>query len=116
MRRLILASTLLLAGCATSPQPQPVAETPAMPQPSPREPRLLLGQTAQTLVGQFGNPSLQVPEGSSLKLQFRTSRCVLDAYLYPQGGALRVAHVDTRTPSGAPADQAACVSELESRS
>ena len=75
-----------------------------------------LGLTAQTLVGHFGNPALQIREGDSLKLQFRTSRCVLDAYLYPQGGTLKVTHVDTRTASGARFDQATCISELESRS
>jgi hypothetical protein len=116
MRRLILASTLLLGACATRPQ-APVAESPVIPQqPLPREPRLLLGLTAQTLVGHFGNPALQIREGESLKLQFRTSRCVLDAYLYPQGGTLKVTHVDTRTASGARFDQATCISELEGRS
>ena len=116
MRRLILASTLLLAGCATRPQP-PVAQTPVTPQqPSPREPRLLLGLTPQVLVGHFGTPALQIREGNSLKLQFRTARCVLDAYLYPQGGALKVTHVDTRTATGALFDQATCISDLEQAS
>jgi hypothetical protein len=115
MRRFILASTLILAGCAAAPQqpvtqPQPVPVTPAEP-----EPRRLLGLTAQELVGHLGNPQLQVREGSSLKLQFRTQRCVLDAYLYPSGGGgpLRVTYVDTRTSRGVATDQAACISALE---
>jgi hypothetical protein len=116
MRRLILASALLLAGCATRPQPEPVTATPVIPQPTTREPRLLLGLTAQVLVGHFGNPALQIREGDSLKLQFRTSRCVLDAYLYPRGGIYKVAHVDTRTVAGTKADQEACISELDKRS
>jgi hypothetical protein len=116
MRRIILASTLFLAGCATAPQ-QPVAEAP--PAAAPGEPRRLLGLTASELVGHFGNPALQVREGTSLKLQFRGRRCVLDAYLYPTdaaGGPLRVTHVDTRLPSGVDTDQAACISALENPS
>jgi len=116
MRRLTLASTLLLAGCATAPQ-QPVVQAPPTTQYG--EPRRLLGLTAQELVGHFGNPTLQVREGTSLKLQFRGNRCVLDVYLYPSdngSGPLRVTHVDTRLPSGVDTDQAACISALENPS
>ena len=116
MRRFILASTLILVGCAAAPQqpvaqPQPVPVTAAQP-----ETRRLLGLTAQEIVCHLGNPQFQVREGNSLKLQFRTQRCVLDAYLYPTGnggGPLRVTYVDTRTANGAATDQAACISALE---
>jgi hypothetical protein len=113
MRRIfILASILFLAGCATRPQPQP-PET-AAPQPPPeREPVGIVGLTAQQLVGHFGNPALQVREGTSLKLQFRGRTCILDAYLYPQNNVLRVIHVDTRTLSGVDYNQAACIASLE---
>jgi hypothetical protein len=115
MRRLVPAFALLVAGCATAPQepaPQPV--TAAHP---PRIAAGLIGASAADLVGHFGNPALQVREGAGLKLQFRSQRCVLDAYLYvpPGGGIERVAHIDARLPSGVDADQAACVSALESR-
>jgi hypothetical protein len=116
MRRFILASTLLLASCATAPQ-KPVVQTQPAPATSTEpQTRRLLGLTAQELVGQLGNPQLQVREGNSLKLQFRTNRCVLDAYLYPSAsgsGPLKVTFVDTRTPSGVGTDQAACISALE---
>ena len=115
MRRLILASILFLAACATAPQqpaPQPAQVTPAQP-----ETRRLIGLTAQDLVGHFGNPALQVREGNSLKLQFRGRRCVLDAYLYPSGsGPLRVTYIDTRAPSGVDTDETGCISALETRS
>lgn len=114
MRRLVLASMLLLAGCAAAPQtppPQPVQAAPA-PQPEP-DTRRLIGLTGPELVSRFGNPALQVHEGNSIKLQFRSPRCVLDAYLYPSAnGALRVTYVDTRLPSGADTSQAACISSL----
>jgi hypothetical protein len=115
MRRIIPAFALLVAGCATAPQ-EPVAQPAAAARP-PRVATGLLGVTAADLVGHFGNPALQVREGAGLKLQFRSARCVLDAYLYtpPGGGLERVSHIDARLPSGVDADQAACVSALESR-
>ena len=116
MRRLILASTLFLAACATRPQPQ--TPTPQAPPPEPISPqaRQLLGLTPNELVGHFGKPALQIHEANSLKLQFRGRQCVLDAYLYPQSGVLRVTHVDTRTPAGNDTDQAACILALENPS
>ena len=117
MRRLILASTLfLLAACATRPT-QPTQPTQAPP-PEPVSPqaRQLLGLTPNELVGHFGKPALQIREANSLKLKFRGRQCVLDAYLYPQSGVLRVTHVDTRTPAGNDTDQAACILALENPS
>jgi hypothetical protein len=114
MRRVLIASTLLLlAGCATRPQPpQPVAPVPA-PTPQVGVQRLQ-GMSTSDLVAHFGRPALQVREGTSLKLQFRGRSCVLDAYLYPnQTGVLRVTHVDTRAANGVDVDQASCIGELE---
>jgi hypothetical protein len=115
MRRLILASALLLAGCATRPeQPPPAPVQTVQPQPAQRQATRLTGMTTRDLTTHFGRPALQVQEGSSLKLQFRGRYCVLDAYLYPgQNGTLVVTHVDTRLPSGADTDQATCISALE---
>src|SRR5436305_26287 len=118
MRHFILASTLLLAGCATAPQQQAAPQIPEIIA-TPRTARSgLVGLTAQDLVGRFGNPALQVREGASLKLQFRGRACVLDAYLYPSqsGGVLRVTHIDARALSGVDTDQAACISALETPS
>lgn len=115
MRRLILASTLFLAACASRPQQQPAPVVPP-PQAMVAKGRQLLGLTASELVGHFGNPALQIREGTSLKLQFRGHSCVLDAYLYPSNGELRVTHVDTRAPSGVDTDQAACIFSLENPS
>ena len=119
MRRLILASTLFLAACAARPEQPVVPAPPTVSKPPPKARSLILGLTASELVGHFGNPALQVREGIGLKLQFRSPRCVLDAYLYPPesgSGVQRVTFVDTRLPSGIPADQAACISALENPS
>ena len=112
MRRLIAFSLMLaVAACAPRPQETPAPQAPAQPQ---AETSSLVGLTPQELVGRFGRPALQIREGNSLKLQFRGTRCVMDAYLYPSGsaGALKVSHVDTRLPSGGDMDQAACVFSL----
>ena len=110
MRRFIaLSLALILASCAPRPQEQP-----APVQQPQEETSSVVGLTPQELVGRFGRPALQIREGSSLKLQFRGTRCVMDAYLYPSGGSgsLKVTHVDTRLPSGGDIDQAACVFSL----
>ena len=115
MRRLLtLSLALVLAGCAARPQ-QPATVTP--PAPQPIESGSLTGLTAQELVARFGTPALQIREGTSLKLQFRGPRCVMDAYLYPSGGSgtLKVTHVDTRLPSGGDMDQAACIFALRNK-
>lgn len=110
MRRIAFALALFLAGCATAPQ----ETAPPVQQAAPeRQPTGVIGLTTTQLVGHFGKPALQIREGTSLKLQFRGARCVLDAYLYPQNNVLRVTHVDTRTLSGVDYDQAACIASLE---
>jgi hypothetical protein len=114
MRRLALTLALVLSACAARQQPVQPQQPPPVAQPAQPQTRRLIGLTAQDLVGHFGNPQLQLREGNSLKLQFRGERCVLDAYLYPsQSGLLKVTHIDTRAPSGADTDQAACISALE---
>jgi hypothetical protein len=115
MRKFLVVPTLVfLAGCAARPAAVP---TPAAPAERPvEESGPLIGMTADDLVRRFGTPALQVREGDSLKLQFRNPQCVLDAYLYPGGGAAyRVAHIDTRTRALAPVDQAACATSLQLR-
>ena len=69
--------------------------------------------TADDLVHRFGTPALQIREGNSLKLQFRSGQCVLDAYLYPTGNApYRVTYVDARTRALGKTDQALCIASL----
>jgi hypothetical protein len=116
MRRILLFAAVLLTGCATAPEPtrQPSSIPVVITRPAARGP--LIGLTIGELVQRLGTPALQIREGQGLKLQFRASSCVLDAYLYtpPSGqGAERVAHVDARLRSGADTDQTACVAALE---
>ena len=117
MRLFLLSSSfVLLAACATRPQPV----TPPHQQPLPPSPHQtsggIIGLTSQEVVQRLGTPALQVREGRSLKLQFRGRFCVLDAYLYPpvgQAAPYRVTHVDTRNRALAPVDQATCLASLQ---
>jgi hypothetical protein len=108
MRRILLTATLFLTACAAA--PEPVAETPAPVAQAPRAAGVLIGLTATELVQRFGTPALTVREGSGLKLQFRATACVLDAYLYPApAGPERVSYVNARLRSGVDTDQASCI-------
>jgi hypothetical protein len=112
MRRLLAVSlSLAAAACATAPKPSaPVPEAPA---PSLHTRGEIVGLTPDELVRRLGTPALQIREGESLKLQFRSDQCVLDAYLYPSGtGVYRVTYVDARTRSLADADQALCIDSI----
>ena len=115
MRRITFVAALFLAGCATAPQ-QPVVAPPVVVTPVQQVPTVLVGLTAAQLVQRFGSPTLQIQEGVGTKLQFRSERCVLDAYLYPQAAQPpRVTYVDARLRNGAPTDQAGCISALSAR-
>jgi hypothetical protein len=118
MRRFVPALALFLAACAARPVTPEPTPAPVTEVPRPQVRSSIVGLTASELVGHFGNPALQVREGTSLKLQFRGRSCILDAYLYPSdsGGVQRVTYVDTRVSSGAAADQAACIAALENPS
>jgi hypothetical protein len=110
--RILAASSLslLLAACATAPRPGLPTETP----PSAHTRGPIIGLTADELVRRLGTPALQIREGTSLKLQFRSAQCVLDAYLYPSGQAPhRVTYVDTRNRALVDVDQALCIRSLE---
>ena len=75
----------------------------------------MVGLTANDLISRFGQPTLQVREGSGTKLQWSQNGCVLDAYLYPPvsgHGGDRVMHVDSRQPSGADLSLNACLDLL----
>ncbi len=121
---IMLAGAALLSGCASSSRPaarpEAVAERPAKPPrtPAPSIPASeLVGRTAQSLVGLFGQPALDVREGTARKLQFSGQNCVLDAYLYPRQGSGEavVTHVDARSPDGRDADRATCMEALRRR-
>lgn len=111
---------LLLSACV----PSPAGKSPASALSPPparsaayygRAPEGVAGADARRLMAMFGEPRLDVHEPGMRKLQFTNDRCVLDAYLYPQGRKKEpvVTHVDTRMSDGRDADQALCIQSLK---
>jgi hypothetical protein len=113
---LALGSAMALSACAAVPQGGPSVAPPPPVMPSAgsyaKAPELM-GLTARALTGMFGQPRLDIREQTMRKLQFANSRCVLDAYLYPQGKKEpAVAHVDARLPNGTDTDIQGCAATL----
>ena len=130
---------LLLAGCATTPppaRPTPASAKPALTKPAPTRVRPsrkpppsavaqvvpgvegVIGNDAAGLIRQFGAPRLDIVEGDARKLQFSSSACVLDAYLYPPAAGKEplATYIDARRPSdGQDVDRAACIAALRVR-
>jgi hypothetical protein len=116
----LLLAGLMLGGCVSRQASAPPASAPAPPSTSYTTTGLeaVLGATARALVGQFGNPDLDLREGPARKLQFLGPACVLDAYLYPPRGGRGepvVTHVDARLPDGREMDRSSCVAALTRR-
>jgi hypothetical protein len=111
---IVLGATLVLAGCASAPAPTP---TPVSRPMSVVGLERVMGRTADQLVRLFGQPAQDFREDGARKLQFASSRCVLDLYLYPErsGREPVVTYVDARSPAGEDVDRAQCVEALARR-
>ena len=108
------AAAATLAGCGPAARPASIGTRPA-PYPAIGLERVI-GQEAAALTRLFGQPDADVREGPGRKLQFVGRFCVLDAYLYPKGGAeARVTWLDAREPDGSTIDRASCVAALTRR-
>jgi hypothetical protein len=116
-RFFVLASLAMLGACTTTATAPPI-QTIAPPAPI-RTTGLerVMGQSAASLVGLFGNADQDVREASARKLQFTSGICILDAYLYPPGRGKEplVTYVDARQPDGQTIDRASCVAALTRR-
>ena len=119
MRFIIPIAAVLLAGCASTPDSEPVRPTSSAPLLSnTHEHDNLNGMTQVDLAEHLGTPRAQVREGAGLKLQFAGPNCVLDAYLYPPSsgqGVARVSHTDARNLQGQPSSLKGCIASIEGR-
>jgi len=110
--RLSLIALISLTACVEMP-PQATAPPPPKPvQQSGLE--RVMGQNAEMLRALFGEPDMDVREGTARKLQYVGSACVLDAYLYPPaaGRDPLVRYIDARLPNGDDFDRASCIAAL----
>jgi len=110
--RLSLIALISLTACVETP-PQATAPPPPKPvQQSGLE--RVMGQNAEMLRALFGEPDMDVREGTARKLQYVGSACVLDAYLYPPaaGRDPLVRYIDARLPNGDDFDRASCIAAL----
>ena len=82
--------------------------------PRPTQNNSLIGRPANTALGLFGRPRLDVAEGAARKLQFGGTTCILDVYYYAsrQGADALATHVDARTPDGRDANVPSCIDAL----
>jgi hypothetical protein len=98
---------------------RPAAPPPPRPTPTYSISGLegVIGRTARYVEEQFGKPQLDVQEGAGRKLQFASTVCVLDLYLYKRagGGEPVVTYIDARQPDGRDFDRASCVAALSQR-
>ena len=74
----------------------------------------VIGASQAQLVGQFGQPRLDVWEGDARKLQFSGTACILDLYLYPTTRSRDplASYAEARRSDGRDVDKAACVTAL----
>lgn len=116
IRFAFLAVPLVLAGCTASERPRIASvSAKAAPQRAAGLDRVM-NQNAAALEALFGAADRDVREMSARKLQFASSVCVLDAYLYPkEGHEPMVGYVDARTPAGDDIDRASCIAALARR-
>lgn len=108
---------LFVAGCVAPNNSAPPAVAPAPPTYSTLGLEAVMGQDARALEALFGRADLDIREGYARKLQFSSTICVLDAYLYPrsQGSEAVVTYIDSRLPDGRDFDRASCVAALSRR-
>jgi hypothetical protein len=111
-RALVVILGAFLAGCAVSEPPTPtVAAAPqpvvaAIPVPPPAPPPLdpptatpehYEGMRGPELVRLLGSPDFRRRDANAEVWQYRAGACVLDLFLYEEGGAFRVVYAETRS-------------------
>jgi hypothetical protein len=77
----------------------------------------LLGRAGSEITGWLGPPDFRRADGAAELLQYRSSSCVLDLYLYRSGGLddYRVKHIEARDRAQAPLSPQSCLSTITPR-
>ena len=111
MSRSVLAACLcaMLSACASRPPPQTM---PLPPPPPSGEPASLVGVSAGDLRGHFGAPAFVRKENGAEMWRYDGAGCHAFFFLYQQGGAETVRHVETVPRGRASAADAGCLTAL----
>ncbi|HVJ51440.1 MAG TPA: hypothetical protein VM689_03215 [Aliidongia sp.] len=112
---------LLAAACTGAPAPiKPGSDAAAIalaPTPTalPVKPKLEVRElpglhdiSERELVSRLGTPDFTRKEEAAEIWQYRSESCVLDVFLYPEDGVLKVAHVATRDRARLKAPENSC--------
>ncbi|CAN0536474.1 unnamed protein product [Laminaria digitata] len=86
--------------------------SPSEPQQAAIDPESLVGMTGQRISGLFGTPIFVRRDPPGEFWRYRGETCVLELFFYPQDGAQRVDHIETRTTGNETPDRAKCVAKL----
>lgn len=91
-------------------QPEQSSRIAPEPKPSapPRiQPADLIGLTEAELTKELGSPAFKRVDDPAALWQYRGTRCILDLFLYADGPAYRVTHMELRSRAGGPTAGAA---------
>src|SRR6266851_7548356 len=121
-----LMASVGLAACSTPappavvPPPPAAAEPPAPPEPAPAaalipELPVLTGLGPAELVALFGEPDFRRRDPPAELWQYRSADCVLDVFLYGEGGTYRVVRSETRDRHALPPLVAGCSAAFDRR-
>ena len=114
MKRLFAGLCLVLAACAT-PHPPPQPTVPLPPPPPTGEPADLVGLSGNQLQALFGTPSFTRKENGSEMWRYDKGSCRTFFFLYPNGAANTVRHVETVPRGRDMASDPNCLAVLRGR-
>lgn len=116
MLRILTIASLCALLCACASGPKETSSDVALPAaPPPGEPPDLAGINSQALRVAFGPPALVRKEGASEMWRYDGSGCKAFFFLYSNGAALAVKHVETLPRGPVMAADANCLAQLRIR-
>lgn len=108
-----LAAALLLAACQTTSGGSGAGAQQAALPPLDDDVGRMLGAEPAILLAELGEPQLKRRETPAEIWQYRGEGCVLDFFLYENGGPeIEVIHLEARDASAAKTDARACFAGL----
>jgi len=92
----------------------PHVSTPQTQFSPPPPPEALIGADRETVAMRLGKPVFLMRGQASEIWQYRAQGCVLDLFLYEDGGTLRVAYLEARDLSGVAVSSGDCLRAVHS--